>query len=222
MKIATPLLTIFAILAASASAGRHSKRVFGKNGAELKAHVLEMSKVMEEPESKIKFLDELPADVWDRLYQLEARAGGDNGQPFYPEIGKIVKGIYDQLYNAETPSFPATLPPQTGGITFTTPAPTLTAPPANSAAPRSTGAPVAAAMEDLVKRSAKLTGARYRETFMAAVARGGYAASQVAFYNSIPQSAWDKLAELACNPYARAQYQRALNQLFSNQIPNFN
>ncbi|EPS43372.1 hypothetical protein H072_2618 [Dactylellina haptotyla CBS 200.50] len=83
----------------------------------------------------------------------------------------------------------------------------------------------------LARRSAKLTGARLRATFMGQAEKNHYAPSQIAFYRSIPQSSWDRIADLSCRQVTptgridyrvKSQYNRAMGQIFRNQLPTFN
>ncbi|KAF3905037.1 hypothetical protein AA313_de0205450 [Arthrobotrys entomopaga] len=82
----------------------------------------------------------------------------------------------------------------------------------------------------IAQRSAKLTGARLKSVFMNGIDKKGYAPSQVAFYRGIPQSTWDKLADLSCNQVTRtgrvdyavkAKLNRAWSDIFSNRLPTF-
>ncbi|KAK6504665.1 hypothetical protein TWF481_006606 [Arthrobotrys musiformis] len=214
-------------------------RAKATTGTELKDKILKEAKQMRQPTAQLDFLSSLPTSTYDKLLELQSRAGGGEGQPFYPEVAKMVQQAYGQLMAGQKPSFPssAELPGHTAVILdldFSRSKTTAMATPTAAPAKRSVEpAPVAKEEDDstISPRSAKLTGAQLRSTFMGQVAKNGYAAPQVEFYNSIPQSVWDKLADLSCRTvkpngqydYAvAAQQQKAWAQIFRNQIPTFN
>ncbi|KAK6360185.1 hypothetical protein TWF730_006337 [Orbilia blumenaviensis] len=230
MRFTTPLISILALLstATGSFASPLARRAKSSTGAELKSKILEDAKQMREPTTQIKFLDSLPTSIYDQLLDLQSRVGGSDGQPFYPEIAKILQQAYGQLKAGQTPTIPEKLPSQTVVVIDFAPAPTAT-PTKASEKPKKRSLDNNA-VPDLEKRKAKLTGAQLRATFMGQVAKNNYAPSQVQFYNSIPQSVWDKLADLSCrivkpngqyDSAVAAQQQRAWGQIFRNQIPNF-
>ncbi|RVD82212.1 uncharacterized protein DFL_006645 [Arthrobotrys flagrans] len=227
MHFTTPLITLLTLLSTATlvASSPLSRRAKATTGADLKSKILNEAKQMHQPTTQLDFLSSLPTSIYDQLLQLESRAGGGDGQPFYPEVAKLVQQAYGQLMAGQTPTFPSELPSHTAvilNLDFARGNPSAT-----SKTPEPAQKTEAAA---LTKRKAKLTGAQLRATFMGQVAKNNYAPSQVQFYNSIPQSVWDKLADLSCrivkpngqyDSAVAAQQQRAWGQIFRNQIPTF-
>ncbi|KAK6345631.1 hypothetical protein TWF718_007540 [Orbilia javanica] len=225
MHFSTPLITLLTLLTATTLAvpAPISPRAKAGTGAELKSKILHDAKQMRQPNTQLEFLASLPTSTYDQLLELESRVGGDDGQPFYPEIAKMLQQAYGQLKAGQTPTIPTEMPSHTAVILNSGPSGKASK---TSEVPKETGAPGA-----IAKRKAKLTGAQLRATFMGQVAKNSYAPSQVQFYNSIPQGVWDKLADLSCrvvkpngqyDTVVAAQQQRAWGQIFRNQIPTFN
>ncbi|KAK6500906.1 hypothetical protein TWF506_003664 [Arthrobotrys conoides] len=238
MRFTTPLITLLTLLSATTLAAPSPlfRRAKATTGAELKSKILSEAKQMRQPNTQLEFLSSLPTSIYDQLLKLESRAGGSDGQPFYPEVAKHVQQAYGQLKAGQTPTFPSEdelkLPGHTAVILdldFARGKPANVNPSKSPETPKKeeTETPIPAA---LTKRKAKLTGAQLRSTFMGQVAKNNYAPSQVKFYNSIPQGVWDKLADLSCrivrpngqyDSRVAAQQQRAWGQIFRNQIPTF-
>ncbi|KAK6528461.1 hypothetical protein TWF281_009701 [Arthrobotrys megalospora] len=233
MHFTTPFITFLTLLSTATFASPLSRRTTATSGADLKSKILHEAQQMKQPTTQIQFLTSLPNSIYDQLLQLESRAGGGNGQPFYPEIAKLVQQVYGQLMAGQTPTFPSELPSQIA-IVIPPSSATTGAAVTPTTTPTETPDALPTIIENettvLTKRKAKLTGAQLRATFMGQVARNNYAPSQVQFYNSIPQSVWDKLADLSCrivkpngqyDSAVAAQQQRAWGQIFRNQIPTF-
>ncbi|KAF3219496.1 hypothetical protein TWF192_006302 [Orbilia oligospora] len=235
MHFTAPLITLLTLLSAAtiaAPASPLSSRAKATTGADLKSKILNEAKQMRQPNTQLEFLSSLPTSIYDQLLELESRAGGGDGQPFYPEVAKHVQQAYGQLKAGQTPTFPSEeeLPSHTAVILDLDFARGKTTKPSGTpeaSKGTETETPVPAM---LTKRKAKLTGAQLRATFMGQVAKNNYAPSQVQFYNSIPQGVWDKLADLSCRTVkpngqydsrVAAQQQRAWGQIFRNQIPTF-
>ncbi|KAK6544689.1 hypothetical protein TWF694_001375 [Orbilia ellipsospora] len=260
MKATSTLLTLLAVFSAAASAGPIYARAGAKSGADIQKTVIETGSKRGAPVSKVSFWKTLPISVWNQLYDLEARAGGKDGRPLDATVVPALEKAYNQIFAGQIPTFPAKPPGKIQGgavipppvapkpdlknvspnttvktVATTTHAPVASLPPSASniapavAAPSAKAAP--APVHKIAQRSAKLTGDRLRSTFMNGIDRKGYAASQVAFYKSIPQTTWNRLADLSCNQvtptgkvdYAvKAKLNRAWGDIFSNRLPTFN
>ncbi|KAF3313407.1 hypothetical protein TWF173_005915 [Orbilia oligospora] len=201
MHFTAPLITLLTFLSATTiaapAASPLSSRAKATTGADLKSKILNEAKQMRQPNTQLEFLSSLPTSIYDQLLELESRAGGGDGQPFYPEVAKHVQQAYGQLKAGQTPTFPSEeeLPGHTAvilNLDFARGKATTSSETPEASKGKETETAVPAT---LTKRKAKLTGAQLRATFMGQVAKNNYAPSQVQFYNSIPQGGGGTAAE---------------------------